>query len=56
MQKCDEIEDLDEAHSPRLYDKIKESEPGGIERISRNNMIKNKDGNVMVEIENITDR
>ena len=47
MQKHDEIKDLDKAHSSRFYDKIKELE--SIKRLSKNNVIEDEDGNILVE-------
>ena len=54
MPTCDEIEDLDKAHLPRLYDKMKEL--GGTKKMSRNNTIKDKDGVILVQTENTNDR
>ena len=54
MQKCDEIEDLEKTNSPRVYDKIKEL--GSKKGISRNNIIKDKDGNILVEVDEIKNR
>ena len=54
MQKCDEIEDLEKTNSPRVYDKIKEL--GSKKGISRNNIIKDKDGIILVAVDKITNR
>ena len=54
LQKCDEIEDLEKTNSPRVYDKIKEL--GSKKGISRNNIIKDKDGNIFVEVDEIKNR
>ena len=54
LQKCDEIEDLEETNSLRVYDKI--NELGSKKGISRKNIIKDKDGNILVEVDEITNR
>ena len=54
MQKCDEIEDLEKTNSPRVYDKIEEL--GSKKGISRNNIIRDKDGNILVEVDEIKNR
>ena len=54
LHKCDDIEDLEKANSPRVYDKVKEL--GSKKGISRNNIIKDKDGNILVEVDEIKNR
>ena len=54
LQKCDEIEDLEKTNSPRVYDKIKEL--GSKKGISRNNIMKDKDGIVVVEVDELENR
>ena len=51
LKKCDEIENLEKTNSPRVYDKIKEL--GSKKGVFRNNMIKDKDGNILVEVDKI---
>ena len=54
MQKCDEIEDLEKINSPRVYDKIKEL---GVKMgVSRNNIIRDNDGNILVELDEIKNK
>ena len=54
LQKCNEIEDLDKTNSPRVYDKIKEL--GSKKGISRNNIVKDKGGNILVEVDEVKNR
>ena len=54
LQTCNEIEDLEKTNSPRVYDKIKEL--GSKKGISRNNIIKDKDGNILVEVDEMKNR
>ena len=54
MQKCDKIDDLEKTNSPRMNDKIKEL--GSKKGISRNNIIKDEDGNILVEVDEIKNR
>ena len=51
MKKCDEVENLEKTNSPRVYDKIKEL--GSKKGVFRNNIIKDKDGNILVEVDKI---